>query len=296
MHRGHIKIYRKIFDDPLWLQGTPTQKNLMIFLISLANFKDKEWIWKGEKLTLKRGQIITSLNSLKSKLGKGATIQSIRTGLKNLEKFGFLTKESTKESTLITICNYIKYNPDENKANKESNKEVTNDQQRGNKEVTTTKNDNKDNKDNKEEKKDIDKSISKEKKKTLEERKKDFQEKINSFRKENLFQYPAEMYVVFFDYWSEHNENGLKMLFEMNKTWDLSKRLNTWFKRSFESGKYKDWPNKRNVLLAQQEEKYKQEKQQEHYEFKNMKKEKKNLDMDDIFSKIGEKQNEFGKI
>lgn len=36
----------------------------------------------------------------------------------------------------------------------------------------------------------------------------------------------------FFDYWSEPNKSHSKMRFEQERTWDLSRRLQTWEKRS----------------------------------------------------------------
>jgi hypothetical protein len=57
--------------------------------------------------------------------------------------------------------------------------------------------------------------------------------------------YSTEMLREFFDYWSEHKPNGKKMRFEMEKTWDISKRLERWSKNSF--GK-KSKSNIENIL------------------------------------------------
>ena len=35
----------------------------------------------------------------------------------------------------------------------------------------------------------------------------------------------------FFDYWSEMNKSGTKMRFELERTWEVSKRLATWASR-----------------------------------------------------------------
>ena len=45
--------------------------------------------------------------------------------------------------------------------------------------------------------------------------------------------YGKEMVREFFDYWSETNTNGKKMRFEMEKTWDLDRRLSRWSKNNF---------------------------------------------------------------
>ena len=44
--------------------------------------------------------------------------------------------------------------------------------------------------------------------------------------------YGREMIREFFDYWSEPNKSHSKMRFEQERTWDLSRRLQTWEKRS----------------------------------------------------------------
>ena len=43
--------------------------------------------------------------------------------------------------------------------------------------------------------------------------------------------YSAEMIRKFYDHWSELSKNGTKMRFEMQPTWEVSKRLATWANR-----------------------------------------------------------------
>lgn len=58
-------------------------------------------------------------------------------------------------------------------------------------------------------------------------------------RKESFYQllvpyvgkYPKEMIRAFFDYWSELNKSGTKMRYELEKTWELPRRLATWANR-----------------------------------------------------------------
>lgn len=44
-------------------------------------------------------------------------------------------------------------------------------------------------------------------------------------------QYPKEMIRAFFDYWSELNKSGTRMRYELEKTWELPRRLATWARR-----------------------------------------------------------------
>ena len=145
---GFFIIFRELFNDPLWLNGSPTMKLLIIYLMGKANHEPNQWIWGGNKFEIKRGQMVTSLDNLKKGIGKGVTIQNIRTALNNLEKYGFLTNQSTKTGRLITIVNYDELQRIDNKTNKDINKDLTKNQQRPNKDLTSNNNDNHNNNDN----------------------------------------------------------------------------------------------------------------------------------------------------
>jgi DNA replication protein DnaD len=133
---GYFYLWRELFGKPIWLNSTAEQKAILIALIGMANFNGKEWEWKGEKFKADKGQFVTSLDSIVENCGKGITIQNVRSALLRFEKLGFLTNESTKTGRLITIANWEVYQAKEEVPNKDTNKEVTKSQQRGNKEVT----------------------------------------------------------------------------------------------------------------------------------------------------------------
>ena len=61
----------------------------------------------------------------------------------------------------------------------------------------------------------------------LEGRKEDFYNTLIPF----VAKYGKEMVRAFFDYWSEPNKSNSKMRFELERTWDLSRRLGTWASR-----------------------------------------------------------------
>lgn len=137
---GYTSLHRELFDKPIWLNSTPEQKCLIPVLISLANHTEKEWEFDGALINIERGQFITSLDKLAKKCGKGVSIQNVRTALKRFEKLGFLTSKPTNKCRLITICNYSKYQDSKPKPNKQSNKQLTSNQQAANKQLTTTNN------------------------------------------------------------------------------------------------------------------------------------------------------------
>lgn len=138
---GWIKLHRALLDKAIWINSTPEQKTILITLLLMANHEPNQWEWKGKKYTVKSGEFITSLKKIVAKCGKGITTQNVRSALKRFEKLQFLTNESTKQNRLIKIENWRLYQDEENQPNKATNKEVTNNQQRPNKEVTTNKND-----------------------------------------------------------------------------------------------------------------------------------------------------------
>ncbi len=136
MHRGFAKFHRKLLEWE-WYTDIPT-KTLFFHLILKANHTDKNW--RG--VEIKRGQVLTSLDSLSKETG--LTVQQVRTATKKLKSTGEITSKATSKNTVVTLCNYESYNPQEEESNKQVNKQpnkrTTNEQQTNNKQITTTKN------------------------------------------------------------------------------------------------------------------------------------------------------------
>jgi len=60
-------------------------------------------------------------------------------------------------------------------------------------------------------------------------------------------EYQAQMLIEFIDYWTEHNEGGRKMRFEMHKVFNVSKRLKTWYRNYLKFNKIKQNGSRYNV-------------------------------------------------
>ncbi|AJK28105.1 DnaD-like helicase loader [Bacillus phage Palmer] len=146
--QGWVSLYRELLHKPIWTTSTPEQKTVLVTLLLMANHEDNEWEFKGEKFTVKKGQMITSLESIVTNCGKGVTIQNVRTALKRFEKLGFLTNESTNKNRLITLVNWASFQHSKDEPNKQVNKQLTSNQQATNKQLTTNNNDNNVKKDN----------------------------------------------------------------------------------------------------------------------------------------------------
>ena len=134
---GWIKLYRCLFEKAIWTTSNPSQKVVLITLLGMVNHKESQWEWEGKKFICKPGQVVTSLKTISQKAK--VSVQSVRSALLKLEKYGFLTNESTKQGRIITIVNWELYQSQDLEPTKQS----TNDQQTSNKEPTTNKNDKK---------------------------------------------------------------------------------------------------------------------------------------------------------
>lgn len=73
---------------------------------------------------------------------------------------------------------------------------------------------------------DINKQVNKEQVNQLEKRSQIFKESIFPY----VNTYSKDLCEAFFLYWSEPNQTKTKMRFELQKTWDTSRRLKTWSK------------------------------------------------------------------
>ncbi len=117
---GWIKLHRK-FCDWEWF-NVSEMAHLFIYLLLNANHEDGSW----NGISAKRGQLITGRKSLSR--GTKISEQKIRTCLKRLEKTQELTIKSTKQYSIITICNYDNYQQKESDINQQNNQQLTIDQ------------------------------------------------------------------------------------------------------------------------------------------------------------------------
>lgn len=119
--KGFIVIDRKILAWR-WYKDQNV-KNLFLHLLITANYKNHA----AGSVEVQRGQRLTSLDTLVRETG--LTSQNVRTALKKLENSGEITRKSTNRFTLITICNYDKYQRLESAEQQTANKQLTNEQQ-----------------------------------------------------------------------------------------------------------------------------------------------------------------------
>lgn len=120
-----IKLHSKLLGWE-WYKDTNT-KVVFIHCLLKANWKDGKFQGK----IIPRGSFVTSLESLSQELG--LSVQQIRTALKHLISTKELTNESFSQYRIITVVNYEFYQ----QVNKETNNQLTSEQQAANKQLTT---------------------------------------------------------------------------------------------------------------------------------------------------------------
>lgn len=100
-YTGWIKLHRSILEWEWW--DDRNARDLFIYCLLKANHEDVKW--HGQ--IIERGTFITSRDELAKKTG--LTIQQTRTALEKLISTSEITKQTTNKITIITICNYDKY-------------------------------------------------------------------------------------------------------------------------------------------------------------------------------------------
>lgn len=116
---GYIKLYRSILEWE-WA-GNKRMLLFWIFLLLKANWEDKQW----RDQTIKRGSFITTIDSLSKECGLPE--KTVRRYLETLIVAKQVTKQTTNQNTIITICNYDSYQA--NDQTDDQTNDQTNDQQ-----------------------------------------------------------------------------------------------------------------------------------------------------------------------
>lgn len=104
---GYIKLHRGVADNPLWEKEPFSSAQAWIDLILAANFKDKTIYIRKTKFEVKRGQLAWSMLTMarRWKWSRGKVIRF----LKDLESEHMIVQQTGHLTTVITICNYEKY-------------------------------------------------------------------------------------------------------------------------------------------------------------------------------------------
>jgi len=123
-NEGWIKLHRKFMTWEWYADDHMVR--LFVHLLLEANHKPQRW--RG--ILIERGQLVTGRFKLSE--NTGISEQSIRTCLNRLKSTSEITIKSTSKYSIITICNYNKYNlattEINQQINQQSNQQLTSNQ------------------------------------------------------------------------------------------------------------------------------------------------------------------------
>lgn len=104
-----IKLYRKMIDDPAFVNSTGPQVKVLLTVMFLAAWTPKKWDVLGHEFTIQPGDIFISTRDLADRAGDGVSHKVVRGALERFEKLGFWTLKRAHTGTLIHIVNWRKY-------------------------------------------------------------------------------------------------------------------------------------------------------------------------------------------
>lgn len=113
MKEGYIPISRRLFEHPFWCEERIFSRfEAWIDLLQEARFEDTKELINNRLVTVMRGQIPISLRYLGTRWGWST--KKVNSFLDMLLSDKMIKKETPKETgqTVVTICNYDKYNLD----------------------------------------------------------------------------------------------------------------------------------------------------------------------------------------
>lgn len=131
---GWIKIHRKILENPIICKDSDYLA-VWIYLLLNATHKEIPALFKGKKIILQKGQLITGRKSMSNQLKiSESKIYRIINDFKSEQQ---IEQQTSNQNSLISILNWDKYQQIEQQNEQQMNNERTTSEQR----VNTNKND-----------------------------------------------------------------------------------------------------------------------------------------------------------
>lgn len=121
MHRGYVKLWRKSLESGLLQNAEAWQ--LMTWCLLKATHKPHKQLVGSSIIELQKGQLIFGRKKAAEELK--TTERKIRTCLKLLENFGFLTIKATNKYSVITLINWDVYQASDQQNDQQGDQETT---------------------------------------------------------------------------------------------------------------------------------------------------------------------------
>lgn len=133
MYDGWIKLHRKALDNPIVMKDA---EHLAIWTYLLLNATHAEYpaLFKGNKIMLQPGQLITGSISIGNRLSINES--KVRRVLNNFVNDGQIDRQTSNKNSLITVLNWDMYQ----NCDGQNDKQVTDECRTSDGQVTTNKN------------------------------------------------------------------------------------------------------------------------------------------------------------
>lgn len=124
---GWVKVYRKLLDNPIICKDSETLA-IWVYLLLNATHTEIPAVFKGKKINLQPGQLLTGIISISKKLKINK--DKVQRTLKCFELDNQIAQITSNKNRLITIQNWSSYQKDDKQNDKQMiNKRETNDKQ-----------------------------------------------------------------------------------------------------------------------------------------------------------------------
>lgn len=130
---GWIKLHRKTLENPIVCKDSDYLA-VWIYLLLNATHKEHPALFKGEKITLKPGQLITGRKSISEQLS--ISDSKVKRILLEFESDQQIDRQRSNKNSLISIRNWEKYQFDD----QQSDQQMTSKWPASDQQVTTNKN------------------------------------------------------------------------------------------------------------------------------------------------------------
>lgn len=130
---GYIKLHRKLLENPIVCKDGD-YLSIWIYLLLNATHKECDAMFKGKRITLQPGQLITGRKSIAKQFNINES--KVQRVIKKLEIEHQIEQQTSNENRLITILNWDEYQKGEQQIEQRVNNERTTDEHQ----VNTNKN------------------------------------------------------------------------------------------------------------------------------------------------------------
>ena len=138
MKEGYVKLYRKIWDNPI-ISSDVEHLAIWIYLLTYATHTETREMFKGKEIILKPGQLITGRMIIAERLQiDNNKVQRI---LKKFEKQHLIEQQMSNKNRLVSIVSWNTYNNNRQQNEQQVNNNCTTSEQQ-NDTYKNNKNDN----------------------------------------------------------------------------------------------------------------------------------------------------------